>query len=176
MALQQIGYVQYAFASPIKRALNSMFGWKMEFWDNREWKESVIPELGFSPRRAAQTLGTQWGRGLKPTLWLDLCAEALRFYDGAHEAGEKYKRENPGVELVPQYVGMVVSDVRFENEATFIRENGGEIWHIVRDHVQPVEAHESERGIIPCGCDIVLFNRGTLPGLQKAAQMIARGE
>lgn len=175
-ALVQVGFVQYALASPIKRALNAIFGWDMKQWEDREWKEKEIDALGFSPRRAAQTLGTEWGRTLHNDLWVALAEFTLKFYETALQGGEKFKKENPEAEGLPHYVGMVVSDVRFENEARWIRENGGAVWHIERANVAKVEAHSSEAGVRREYADIALFNSGTVAGLQRAAQILVGAE
>lgn len=175
-ALTDIGFVQYALASPIKRALNAIFGWTMDNWENREWKEKD-GALGFSPRRAAQTLGTEWGRSINERLWLELAGYTLNFYDDAHERAAQAQAENPDsvVEMMPHYVGMVVSDVRFENEAQWVREQGGEIWHIRRDDAPSVAAHSSEAGVVQQDADIVIYNSGTLDGLKQGAKLIAQG-
>lgn len=173
--LAEMRFVQYALANPIKRALNTIFGWTMEQWENREWKEAVIERLGFSPRRAAQTLGTEWGRSLHESLWLALAGDVLKFYDNAMLIGDKYQREHPEEEVVPQYIGMVVSDVRFENEARWVRENGGEIWHIKRPGIASVAAHASEAGVARQHGDVELLNTGTIDGIKQAAKIIVRG-
>lgn len=168
--LVKVGFVQYALAWPIKHALNAIFGWEMAQWDDRAWKEAEIEELGFSPRRAAQTLGTEWGRGMKEDLWLSLADFRLKGYDHAIAQALALQAANPGTEAVlPK--GMVVSDIRFENEAQWVRNSGGQIWHIVRPGVEAVAAHSSEAGVKRESQDIVLYNSGSLEGLQRAAQI-----
>ena len=43
--------------------------------------------------------------------------------------------------------GMVISDVRFDNEAAWIPAHGGRIIHVIRPDTKAVEAHASEDGI-----------------------------
>lgn len=60
---------------------------------------------------------------------------------------------------------VVISDVRFENEATFIRENGGTLIHVERDDVKAVAEHESEKGVAFSDRDYAIPNNGSLGDL-----------
>jgi len=123
------GYVKYALAAPIKTALNALFGWPNDNWDDREWKETLIDWLGRSPRNLAQTLGTEWGREcVHPELWLLLAEMNIN----AHTLAR----------------GVVIPDIRFENEAAWLRDRmGGQLWHVYRPKTKKVEAHSSENGV-----------------------------
>lgn len=139
-----IGGYRYSFADPI-RSMLAPLGVDMNdpYWQDR--KEEIIPALGVSPRRMMQTLGTEWGRELiNPHLWLIL-------------ANHRLLRDGPG---------MVIPDVRFENEAEWIRRYGGRIIHVYRTDGREVEAHASEAGVKRLPEDIQLFNTGTLEELQ----------
>lgn len=100
-----------AFADPIRAALKVIFGWDDSYFEHPK-KNEVDPKFGVTPRKAMQTLGTEWGRNLINTnLWVNLTAEKWQPMLGAGF-----------------YV--IVSDVRRDNEADAIRKAGGEIWHI----------------------------------------------
>ena len=147
-----IGGYRYSFADPI-RAMLAPLGVDMNdpYWQAR--KEDVIPALGVSPRRMMQTLGTEWGRNLiNPDLWLVM-------------AHQRLLRNGPG---------MVISDVRFENEAAWIRKHGGLIIHVIRPEAKAVEAHASEDGIEMQDTDARLFNSGTLEELQLSVRELLR--
>lgn len=147
-----IGGYRYSFADPI-RAMLAPLGVDMNdpYWQAR--KEDVIPALGVSPRRMMQTLGTEWGRNLiNPDLWLVM-------------AHQRLLRNGPG---------MVISDVRFENEAAWIRKHGGRIIHMIRPEAKAVEAHASEDGIEMLDTDAQLFNNGTLEELQLTVRELLR--
>ena len=60
---------------------------------------------------------------------------------------------------------IIIKDIRFENEAAFIRNHEGQIWHIVRDSAEKINAHTSELGISVRNSDIVIDNNGTLEQL-----------
>lgn len=62
---------------------------------------------------------------------------------------------------------IIIKDIRFENEAEYIRKHNGEIWHIIRPDAVKVNAHESEAGIRSQTKDRVLMNTGTLEQLRE---------
>lgn len=147
-----IGGYRYSFADPI-RAMLAPLGVDMSdpYWQAR--KEEPIPALGVSPRRMMQTLGTEWGRQLiNPDLWLIM----------AHQR------------LLQNGPGMIIPDVRFDNEAAWIRKHGGRIIHVVRPDTKAVEAHASEDGIEVQDTDARLFNSGTLEELQLSVRELLR--
>lgn len=123
-------FARYAFAKPLKAALNAMFGWRGFEWSNRTWKEETLPDIGKSPRQLAQTLGTEWGRQLVHCdLWLLL---AKREIERARQCDER---------------GIVFTDCRFANEAKFVKDQGGIVLHISRPGIASVSAHASEQSL-----------------------------
>jgi hypothetical protein len=146
-------FSHYAFAKPLKQAL-AVLGLKEP--ETREEKEASIPGRAYSYRRAAQLLGTEWARSLDPDFWVRLAEQNIR-----------------------QETNVVVTDVRFENEARFIRSiPGAAIWHIVGRAATTVgEAgmHASEQSIAVEPQDVVLSNSGTLVDLSKAVSALMEG-
>lgn len=143
-----------AFADPLKDMLCAMLQ------ENRasleKLKRSNEPFVGdVTVRRALQTLGTEWGRQLHPDLWVLLMERSLRKIAQWQD--------------VP---GIVIADVRFENEAHFIREHGGVVVHIFRPDT-PVDSnapHISERGVDFHPADFTLDNTGSLPELYRRTE------
>lgn len=74
---------------------------------------------------------------------------------------------------------VIIKDVRFENEADFIRSHNGTIWHVKRDNAVKVLNHSSEKGIEIKNGDIVIDNNGSLDDLklvvEKEWEKINRG-
>lgn len=132
------GFVKVSFAEAMKEGVKTMFGLDDDHVYGSK-KEDIIPELGVSPRHILQTLGTDWGRTmLHPDIWITAVAKGWRKMKSEAESGN--------------YVGggMVISDLRFENEAEWVRNNGGVVVHIspTGEHVAINESeHESEQGI-----------------------------
>lgn len=65
---------------------------------------------------------------------------------------------------------IIIKDIRFENEAHFIRTLNGEIWHIIRDNVESVKTHSSEAGIKVNPEDTIIYNNGTLENYTSALE------
>jgi hypothetical protein len=65
---------------------------------------------------------------------------------------------------------VIIKDIRFENEAEFLRNHGGTIWHIKREQALKVISHASEKGIKVKDKDIVIQNNGSLEELEFAVQ------
>ena len=150
--VQNYGFVKYSFAGPLKEMLK-VIGVDC---DNRDTKERKHPVFGVSPRRMAQTLGTEWMREcIHGSGWVLLADQFI-----------KTQIELNNLDDVPQVKGIVISDVRFENEARFIRSKNGMIIHVVRD-TAPVESHASEAGVKFLDVDRCLMNDKTVPDLQR---------
>ena len=65
---------------------------------------------------------------------------------------------------------IVIKDIRFENEADYLRHHRGQIWHVVRHNVEKVNPHSSELGIKIQSNDIVIDNNGSLEQLATAVE------
>lgn len=127
------GFARYSLADPIRHGLVAMLhgiGLTPAHFSVRECKEQPLSLLGKSPRQLAQTLGTEWGRQLvHPDLWLLLAEQVIA--DVTDNGGR----------------GIVIPDVRFDNEADLIRRHHGTLIHIQRDSATAVAAHSSEAGV-----------------------------
>lgn len=149
----RFGYYQYKLAQPIKRAIERMFGLDPAIWESAA-KEEPLDGLGVSPRRLAQTLGTEWGREIiHPDIWVSQMA--IEWQD-VNFGGQGQNGTEPG---------LVISDVRFDNEAKWIIDNGGVVIRIDRQDSRDIHHHISEDGvhedhidaIVDNDCDIIEF-------------------
>jgi hypothetical protein len=61
---------------------------------------------------------------------------------------------------------VVITDVRFENEASMIKSMGGQLWRVKRAGVGPVNDHVSESELDGCKVDQIFVNNGTLEDLK----------
>lgn len=157
LLLKHGDFRRYALASPIKRGIEAMFGFGPGIWEDRLAKEAPLPWLGKSPRQLAQTLGTEWGREhVDRELWVKLM---LRTWDEVRQA------------LSPR---MVVTDVRFDNEAQAIKNAGGTVWRVERPGVAAVAAHVSEKGVSSALIEGVVKNTGSLDQLEANMQQWVR--
>ncbi len=147
------GVERYAFAWPLKRGLRAMFDLDGRHTDGL-LKETPIIELGGkSPREMMQTLGTEWGREfVSRSIWVDLGLARW----------SQYKSEGKS---------LAITDVRFENEATAIREAGGVIVHVRRGDAEAIKAHPSEAGVERQGGDLTIANDGNFEDFFEAADL-----
>jgi dephospho-CoA kinase len=138
-----------AFADPIREMLR-VLGLTHEHFHGT-LKEVEHPLFSKSPRVMMQTLGTEWGRNLiNEKIWLKIAQQRIEEIHAVY--GDH----------------VVVTDVRFDDEAEMIRSMGGVIWHVHRPgHAIADSGHTSESGIrfrSDLG-DIVIVNDDTLDAL-----------
>lgn len=130
----------YSFAEPIRAMLRAGFG--LTDWHFNAGKE-LPTEFGPSPRVMMQTLGTDWGRYMiNSDVWVQLAQAA-------------YEASN----------GLVISDVRFNSEAEWVRRKGGVVIRVLRKDALRVAAHISEAGIAETLVDFDVSNDGTIQEL-----------
>ena len=118
------GYKILSFAKPIKDMLMAM-GISEECISDPDLKEKELEGYNKSPRWFMQSLGSEWGRALiSDRIWIT-CLEK---------------------QMLP-WNHYVIDDVRFPNEAEFIKEQGGKILHVERTKMQGEDVHVSEAGL-----------------------------
>lgn len=140
-----------AFADPLRDGLEAMFDLTArDFAPAR--KELVIDWIGKSPRQLMQTLGTEWGLdGIHPELWVRHMARRI----------DRLRRHNGD--------DIIITDLRFPDEAALIRRLGGEIWRIHRPGAATTahSDHRSERAGQAIEADRHLDNSGTIEQLYE---------
>ena len=151
------GFTRHPFAAPLKEMLLTFILGRgadaKEAFDlvDGPGKGQQTPWLnGATPRRAMQLLGTEWGRELSPTLWIDAWRDAL-----------------------PRG-SVVCDDVRFPNEAAAIRELGGRVYRIRRPDLKlsaAVAKHASETQVFEVDGEIV--NRDLTAFLDQIEALVA---
>lgn len=144
------GFVQMAFANPLKAAASVLFNIPEYYFHDRELKERVVEDWDMSPRRMAQILGT----------------EAVRTHFGADFWIKRWLQE---YRSMPCSLDVVLTDVRFNNEAQAVRDLGGTILHTERPGDTCLEfaaaQHASEAGVHRMYPDVIIVNDGTLDEL-----------
>lgn len=103
---------------------------------------------GHTPRKAMQTLGTEWGRNMIcETFWVDSWARHVAMKD------------------CKQFVS--VEDVRFPNELEAVHDLGGVIWNITRSQAEDIVTsnHQSELMMAGMKPDLTVANSGNLDDL-----------
>lgn len=156
------GFKKIGLADPMKEICQSLFGFsEQQLWGPSAEREKPDPRWGgLTPRHALQQLGTEWGRAMHEDVWVRFALDRARL---AFPRG---------------YRGVVISDVRFENEARAIIEKGGEIWCVSRPGAATTASvHTSENGIearkLPPGHSFFVNNDGSLKSLQTFVDSLA---
>lgn len=130
----RVGGQILSLSTPIKEMLSVIVDEKYLYED----KEGQIPGFpdGLNGRKLLQTLGTEWGRNLYPSIWLDT----------THDKIATLIAQASAMQL--QTFRVIVDDIRFKNEALMIKELKGEVWRIKRTGFTPLEDdHSSEEGL-----------------------------
>ena len=157
--LTELGWYRESFATGIKDMLRAIGVDEHALTEGKEKECKIL--CGETPRRAMQTLGTEWGRvAIHPDIWV----EAMRFrLKDLHHATR-----------------VVIDDVRFPNEVKFIQEIGGIIIHISieqgtahRFQNRSRDDHASESEIADLPYDYILHNSSTIDQLKRLAANLA---
>ena len=138
---QTSGSKKASFADPIKEMILGGLGLRTDqvYGDA---KDELDTRYGCTPRHMMQTLGTEWGRQMvNGEIWV----KAME------------------TRAIP---GMIIPDVRFENEAKFIRQRGILI-HIAGRGRTITTDHVSENGVIMQAGDYVIDNDGSPADFEK---------
>lgn len=164
-------FTEYAMAIPIKEMAKA-WGFKHEeVYGTQEEKLQINDYWGISGREFMQKMGTEIGREILPKVipGMNLGKSGniwIRLFD-IHIANLSKKKKYPKV---------VISDVRFLDEAIAIKEQNGFIIQVYRDtHVDETTAsHSSETSMSDIEADYVINNNGSLEELfQNADDILA---
>lgn len=107
-----------------------------------------------SPRKVLQLWGTEFRRAQQPGYWIARAEETI---SNLVRAG---------------CAAIVVTDVRFPDEAARLRAHGGVIWRVDRRH-SLADTHVSEHAMAGIQVDGVIHNDGTLTALELEVERVA---
>ena len=169
-------FMRVAFADPLREAayaLNPIVGWNYLADEPVRYQEAIdlggyeeakddYPEV----RGILQRLGTESIRALDDGFWLragtaridELRDSSIRRAQGMFDAVD---------------TPVVVTDVRYPNEADAIRERGGVIVRILRPGTTTVDGHPSENALDEYAADRIIVNDGTLAALERHAAALS---
>jgi hypothetical protein len=140
-------FIRVRFADPLKSMLREGFGLDVRELDGDLKGEPCAALGGVTPRRAMQTLGTEWGRQMvHPDLWTMAWQGAVGRMRHAFGDG----------------LCVVADDVRFPNEVATIRSLGGRVVWIARSGPANQDLHSSEHSIDITSVDHMILNNGSL--------------
>lgn len=148
---------RYSLADPLKRGCAELFGIPLDDFYDRDKKEEVHPLWGKSPRELLIMVGTDHLRDhFDPDIWLKRATITV----------DQNKQEG---------VVTIIPDVRFDNEAEFVMNEGGIMIQVMRDEElrdAPTIAHKSEAGVNMTSA-FVIDNNGTITDLFNKVSILA---
>ena len=161
MLHDEFGMTEYTVATPLKQICKVLGAPDHSIYGTQEEKESLIPHIGMSGRHLMQKLGTDLFRETfhKVLPEFNLGGFSIWVY-----LLDKFLRDNTNV---------VVSDIRFNDEAGVITKHGGVLIRILRDtHAVDMHISEQEPESIPCMHTI--DNTGSLDDLRGRVKELVK--
>ena len=167
--IESHGFARLAFADPLRIEIARSFGIDSRMLTTRHLKERATIALAIGRSDDARFIAHMVSVGIDPTrarsprdimtLW---ATEYRRQLDGsnywilkAHEAVEQLHRDGRR--------RIAFTDVRFLDEADFVRSLGGALWRVRRREVERARAaHQSELEQAQIACDLEIQNDGSL--------------
>lgn len=146
----------FAFASPLKEACKILFNFTYEQLHDPIMKEKIDECWGKSPRQIMQWLGTDI---LRTHINQDFFVMNM-----------KQKIESSKANYI------VVSDIRFDNEAEFIKAMGGKVIKIIRSDAKTTDhsEHITEKGISSDLIDTIIENNGSIEEFQNTVKFVVK--
>jgi hypothetical protein len=161
--IEKHGYRRIAFADKVRGLAYDI----NPIIDGKQRLQNIVEEIGWDEakqhpevRRVLQDTGLAGRNFLGEDIWIWEALGETIFNEGAMGNPMEEKEQGSIKENI------VITDVRFENEARFIKDFGGVVWQIVREGVSPVNDHISETDLIGFNFDKTLTNNGDLENLE----------
>lgn len=197
----QFGFTHFSFSDALYREVSNAFGISTSTLQSKDHKEiestllmvecSKDPdfisamaaldedlELPRSPRWILQRWGTDYRRRQQPDYWIQQADLWLADF----QKRERLLLAQALIDNDTGYTGSpgaVNTSVRFENEREWVKECGGEVWHVKRENSRlpdiDTASYASERGLEPETGDKIFFNHGSLEALGAATQLLLGG-
>lgn len=156
------GFLRVSFAEPLREAIYNLNPRVVAYTADNELSiapsqryQKIIDTYGYEAakdhpiwgaevRNLLQRFGTECAREtFWDSFWIDLADRTIR-------------ESNAGA--------VVITDVRFENEAQYVRDMGGVLVNVTRPGCGPLGNHTSERPIV---CDVAVNNDSTIDDLHR---------
>ena len=145
--VKNFGFKRVAFADPIRSFLSCV----NPILANGKRVNEMVREFGWGitkaqdeTRRLLQEVGVIGREMFGEDIWVKTAFKDINLYT-----------EN-----------VVVSDVRFKNEANFVMQDQGRLWRVIREGVGPVNNHISETDLDGAYFNAYIPNNGTLEELE----------
>lgn len=147
--IQEQGFKRFAFADELKYIVRRLFG----------YTRGEIEQKPEHVRKTLQSFATEGFRSLYPNIWSTYLLNNLHNYQTVFPV---------------RYSSVVVTDVRFPNEAAVLRDDWFTIVKVLRD-TGHTDSHVSEESVDQVVPDYVIDNNGTVEDLHReVAELLER--
>ena len=142
-----------SFAGKLKDIAHQLFGWgglkpEVYYESHSEEKEFDLPVLGCTPRDLWIGVGNKM-RDVRPSVWVDYALQSIK------------------ADIV------IISDLRFQNEAIAVKKAGGMLVKIDRNAPRGTDAAEVDL-LNWAFWDQIVYNNGTLDRLNSQMEILAQ--
>jgi hypothetical protein len=148
---EEYNFARMAFAEPIKRGCQEMFGLSYDQVYSEKLKESVDRFWNATPRQILQTVGTELMRDALPKLLPGMKDVWVR---------QMVRR----IHRSPKTARIVIEDLRFPDEYKAMKELGARVFRIV-GRGETGDTHASENALADIPADVTLDNSGDIAKL-----------
>lgn len=159
--VKNYNFTKKSLAQPLKEACKSIF----QLTDEQVYINKEIPDPrwnGVTPRKLLQIVGTNLMRNdlikyipelkdMDNTIWI-------------HNFNLWYENNKDK--------NVVIADIRFQDEAKMIKDNGGILIRINRGEPNLLDLHQSEQELLNIEVDYIIENNGTLDDLYMTIKTI----
>lgn len=165
--VDKYGFSKFGPSFPVKATAAAMFDVDIECFYDLKLKEKIDPFWGISYREMAQKVGKESSRDVfGEDIWMRHVAKKLQDM-------EKPTCSDKSV------IGIVLADVRYPNEAVWVRDHGGKVLFINRnDYFRGYVAnptHPCEAGLENHLADWTIQNDGTIHELFENVDWLVNG-
>lgn len=158
--VEKYNLLRYGPSMPVKTATAAMFNIPVEYLYDDERKDTFDTFWQMSYREMAQKVGKESSRDVfGEDFW-------MRHVD---KVWNRIQQGTYGV-----HNGMVLADIRYANEVTWVRDRGGIAIFVTRENRNYVanEQHAAEKGLDLALADVVIPNNDTVEDLYKRIDLV----
>lgn len=153
--IEKHNYVKYSFAGALKNACSEIFMFDYEQTEGSK-KEEFDDRWNINPRKVFQRFGTEIFRESLDKFFPEMKHLKNNFWIYRFRIWYKQQiKNNPDIKIV-------ITDVRFSNEADIIKELGGIIIKVTRKNLKNNDNHSSEVDISNIQSDYTIKNDSSI--------------
>jgi len=154
--------LRYGPSVRVKDTTAVMFDFPRWYLDDDTMKETYDDFWGMTYREMAQKVGKESSRDVfGDDIWMRHVERLLINIEHGID-----------MDIVGHVKGIILADIRYTNEAVWVKNHGGTVFFIVRDNapaISGVEGHAGEAGLPLDLADSIIYNDGTIEDMYRHA-------